>query len=337
MMDKKVNIPTLIHLFIVTWAVAVPFCSFAQQAPGDINRRQILEQIISKARQYSLYRTQVNWLELQRKLAMEDSSQIAATVFEQWVKLVFQELGDKHATLLFKGRRMVQGPVSPLNIRPALINPFKNGKPGIRIAALENGYAYILIPPGSKNDATTLQRLQDSLCALDPVHLKGIIIDLRLHEGGSIYPMAALSQLYGSNIVGYNSSIDGALQHAWKVKNGKYYQGDKMVASVEMKCKANGQLRIAVLISQLTASAGEIMAVAFKGRAHTIFMGEKTYGLTTINSEFDLGSGYYLALSAAFLADRNGNCYKTTISPDREIVEGDNFENLSQDRLHSHG
>lgn len=322
----------IIYIFMITWIVIAPFFSFAQQnMGGELNRHQVLDQIIDKAKLHSLYRTRVDWLALQQKVAPDDSSQISETEFEQRVKIIFQELGDKHATLLFKGRRVVQGPIGPLNIRPALTNPFKNGKIGIRISTLEKGYGYILIPPGSKNDAQTLQRLQDSLCALKLVGLKGIVIDLRLHEGGSIYPLAALSQLYGSKTLGYNSSIDGALQTPWKVKNGKYYQGDRAVASVETRCKPNEQIRIAVLISQLTASAGEIMAVAFKGRKNTIFLGEDTYGLSTINSEFDLGKGYYLALSSAFLADRNGNIYTENVSPDIKIVDGDNFENLTQD------
>lgn len=323
---------TLLHIFLLLCTAMGPCFLFAQQrAASDSGRRYILQQIVNHARRYSLYRTQVDWLKLQQRVLADSASQLTPVELEQRVNTVFQELGDKHATLLFRGKRIVRGALPSVNIRPELTNPFKKGNPGVRISILENGYAYILIPPRSRSDNKTLQSLQDSLCTLDPVNLKGIVIDLRLHEGGSIYPMAALSQLYGSSIIGFNSSMDGTLQNAWKVKNGKYYQGERLVASVKMKCSSGSRLKVAVLISQLTASAGEVMAVAFKGREHTVFIGEKTYGLSTINSEFDLGNGYYLALSSAFLADRIGRVYNTAVSPDIEIINGDNFADLSLD------
>ncbi|WP_205503999.1 S41 family peptidase [Rufibacter psychrotolerans] len=82
--------------------------------------------------------------------------------------------------------------------------------------------------------------------------------------------------------------------------------------------------------SQITASAGEMLAVAFKGRDQTLIMGEKTAGYSTMVSEFRLGNSY-LGLSSSFIADRNGTVYEEYVQPDVEIVEGDNFEQLQAD------
>jgi carboxyl-terminal processing protease len=289
----------------------------------------VVQDVYNKAKKHSLYRKNVNWDMFHQKVfgsAIETRADL-----EKKVALIFETLEDRHATLLYHGKRVVYSkPASSFVLRPALkVTPDPTSN-GFSTKLLEDSYAYIALRSPFKSDAQSLQSYQDQLCALNLKNLKGIIVDLRLNEGGSIFPIAAFGQLYDSECIGHNSTHDG-LSGAWKVKDGKFYQNNSLISVVKNQCKGNDQLKIAVLISQITASSGEIMATTFKGRANTIFIGEKTYGLPTLNIEFNLGNGYYLGLSASFIADRKGKVYPHYLSPDLEIINGDDFADLNRD------
>lgn len=71
----------------------------------------------------------------------------------------------------------------------------------------------------------------------------------------------------------------------------------------------NGIPPVAVLISKSTASAGEAVAIAFKGRPNVRFFGQRTTGLTTANDVFAISDGSGLFLAVMNYADRDGNRY----------------------------
>ena len=85
------------------------------------------------------------------------------------------------------------------------------------------------------------------------------------------------------------------------------------------------------MLSPVTASAGEMLAIALKSRKNTIFIGEETYGLTTGNVTFKI-DGHLLAVSASYTEDRTGKVYNRSVIPDIEVIEGDNFSNISIDK-----
>ncbi|TCC90152.1 hypothetical protein EZ428_12760 [Pedobacter frigiditerrae] len=289
----------------------------------------VVQNVYDKAKKHSLYRKNVDW-DILHQQVFGSAIQTRADL-EKKVALIFETLGDKHATLLYHGKRVVYSkPASSFVPRPALKIAPDYASNGFSTKLLEAGYAYIALRSPVKSDTRSLQSYQDQLCALNLKNIKGIIVDLRLNEGGSIFPIAAFGQLYGGERIGYNSTHDG-LSGAWKVKAGKFYQNNSLVSAVKSQCKGNDQIKIAVLISQITASSGEIIATTFKGRANTIFIGEKTYGLPTLNIEFNLGNGYYLGIAASFIADRNGKVYPNYLSPDLEMINGDDFADLNRD------
>lgn len=69
-----------------------------------------------------------------------------------------------------------------------------------------------------------------------------------------------------------------------------------------------------------TASAGEAVVVAFRGRPDTRFFGEQTYGVPTGNEPYHLSVGAVLVLTQVKDADRTGRAYDAPIPPDVEIV-----------------
>ncbi|MES2652560.1 MAG: S41 family peptidase [Bacteroidota bacterium] len=288
-------------------------------APKTDSLPTILSEIFTKVKQYSLFRSTVNWDELQSKI-LNSNGAVTEVDFKNKVRLIFETIGDKHGAFYYKGERlgMDQSWTKKLRIP-------ENWPENVilKTQMLEQGYGYILIPPSQKYDLKTCQRYQDSLCSLGLKNLKGLIIDLRLQEGGSVYPLfTGLNQVYGTTYFGSNRDSKGKEYLRWTKKYGG--------VQVNTNCQSNSGLKIVVLMSQITASAGEMMAVALKGRPKTLFIGEATAGLTTMNVSFNLGS-YQLAIAASAIADRKGKIYNSSVLPDLTIVEGDNFKNLLVD------
>jgi C-terminal processing protease CtpA/Prc len=74
-----------------------------------------------------------------------------------------------------------------------------------------------------------------------------------------------------------------------------------------------------LLTGNNTASAGEIVALAFKGRENVYLYGEPTAGLTTANATYSLSDGSLLVLTVCKEADRNGKICDGRILPDMTI------------------
>ena len=69
------------------------------------------------------------------------------------------------------------------------------------------------------------------------------------------------------------------------------------------------------------ASEGEAVAIAFKGRPRTIFIGTATRGLSSSNEGFLLSDGANLVITVGLDVDRTGTVYEERVLPD-EVVEG---------------
>lgn len=147
------------------------------------------------------------------------------------------------------------------------------------------------------------------------------IVDLRLNEGGNMYPMlAGIGPLAGEGILG--AFVKDDVSWPWAYKAGE--------ASVDghVNTRVTGapyptlpaETPVAVLLSPLTSSSGEIVAISFKGRPCTRFFGEATQGLTSANSPFPLADGAEIWLATSYEADRTGRHYQTVVKPDVEVL-----------------
>ena len=309
--------------------------SYAQVGPSNHDTlRATLTKVFQAVKRSSVYRQQVNWDKLEDTILKDSTASLSFKSFKHRIHLLFSTIGDKHAALYINGSRISAFNKPITTLRSTLTDQLKSINPKLRTQILEHKYGYILIPSNSTGDniQTMAQAIQDSLCRLLKKRLDGIIIDLRANEGGSIYPLfTGVHQLIGDGIFGAFTNAHATVKEPWKLKNGKFYQQKRIVASVKPRCSCSGKTKVAVLLSQVTASAGEMLAIALKGRKNTIFIGEKTYGLTTGNVTFKI-DGHLLAVSASFSEDRTGKIYNNAVTPDIEIIEGDNFFDISKDK-----
>lgn len=284
----------------------------------------LLRDVFGKVKQNSVFRKKVNWEDLEHKVFDAIGNGISEVNFKNKVRLIFTTIGDKHGAFYYNGERLGNDRTWTNKLRIPTQMP---DKINLKTALLEDGYGYLLLPPNNNYDIKTCQQYQDSLCSLGIDKLKGLIIDLRLQEGGSIFPLfSGLNQVYGAKYFGSNRDLDGNVFQKWSVSKGEYGRNQ-----IYNRCKINNKLKIVVLTSQITASAGEIMAVALKGRPKTFFIGEPTAGLSTMNVQYHLGKNI-LVVAASVPADRNGTTYGGNVLPDLTIIDGDDFTNLSVDK-----
>ena len=324
-MSKFISTVILSFLFVTTYSQS--------NVPDRGTLRLLVKKTFETVKQNSVFRQKVDWTALGVEVLGNLDSLNRFEDFVTRVKLIFTTVGDNHGFLSVNGLRLGSEGKPIISFRKSLTDAYKKEAFPARYETriFENNYGYIFVPGNSLNENPELlaQAIQDSLCKLNPGTLKGIIIDLRLNEGGSNIPLfTGLHQLLGDKDVGAFTDYQGKNTGIWNVKNGKYLKNGRI--HVRTACNCSKNIKVAVLLSQITASAGEMLAIAFKGRKNTIFIGEKTYGLTTGVVAFRI-DGYLLAISASFSKDRTGKIYNGPVSPDIEIIEGDNFQILSND------
>jgi carboxyl-terminal processing protease len=163
------------------------------------------------------------------------------------------------------------------------------------------------------------EQIQALIRELDQKNLKGWIIDLRLNGGGNMWPMlAGLGPIFGEGELG--SFVGARGSKKWRYQDGQSLIDQKVAAKVAVPYKVkNGDLPVAILTDDLTASSGEAVVVAFKGRSKTRFIGMPTRGVPTANSPMKLSDGAVLNLNVAIDADRTGKSYDSKIPPDTEV------------------
>jgi hypothetical protein len=175
--------------------------------------------------------------------------------------------------------------------------------------------------------AETVQRL---LRELDSAGACGWLLDLRNNLGGNLWPMlAGLGPLLGDGSIGGSLAPDGERRHVW-YEDGKAGLDE----FVQLRVRAPYELRrqnapIAVLVNSSTASAGELLAIAFAARPETRSFGTPTRGATTVTRTFPLRDGAALVLAVASTLDRHGREYTGALEPDELVPEDERALALS--------
>ncbi|HSC26461.1 MAG TPA: S41 family peptidase, partial [Vicinamibacterales bacterium] len=170
--------------------------------------------------------------------------------------------------------------------------------------------------------ADTLQEMLQRLAAAQPC---GWIVDLRGNGGGNMWPMlAGVGPLLGeTEDAGRFRSLDGDVRWYYGRGAAGTIAGD---GAREEAARISGTplpaLRgaVAVLTDRGTASSGEALAIAFRGRSDTRSFGEATYGVPTANQGFRLSDGANIVLTVAIEVDRTGQEFDREIVPDEPIA-----------------
>lgn len=160
--------------------------------------------------------------------------------------------------------------------------------------------------------------------------IKGWIIDLRNNFGRNMWPMLiSLEPILGNGIVGYFKDSNSRYS-SWELKEGKVYLDNEIILESPkfIKLKDSSPI-VAVLTNSETASSGEAISVAFKGRSNTKSFGGNTYGVSTGCKSYSFSDGSIVNLATSLFSDRNKIDYGFQIKPDFECNENEIIETSS--------
>ena len=323
----------LVILFIVPVA-------YAQEVPSD-SSAAVLDSIYSVIKSRSLHREQVDWNSID---AQFESNVDSATSFRfalNAFREVFRELGDVHSAIYYKGSGIgywgESSYATSQNVGELISKSRQQaGNPIGRL--LKEGIGYILVPSyglqGQDAIDQASQALREVVCSLSDSVSSGWMIDLRLNEGGNVYPMlTGLGDLLGDRVVARSVDAMETPNMEWSIRDGVLHLDEYKTTTVDQRCtKAHDQGKVAVLIGPATLSSGQITAVAFSGWDQARLFGEPTGdGYATSNQWYQITPGLGLNLSEAYFADRSGFVHKGIVLPD-EVVEGVwDFDALEED------
>lgn len=239
------------------------------------------------------------------------------------IEWCFRQLNDRHSFVMSPAKA---AKYSGDEDGPAPEPPLSELVGEIRGEWLQDSIAYITVPYINSEDSLVCERIADSLqSVIARLDARGgisrWIIDLRKNSGGNCWPMlTGIGPLLGDGVCGYFVSGDSRVPIGYQ--DGSAFQGRHVRCRVSNKGyqTQRAQKSIVVLTGHRTVSAGEIVALAFKGKAQTLLIGQPTAGLTTGNATYPLSDRSMLVLSICQEADGSGHICDGSIVPDKIIA-----------------
>lgn len=282
---------------------------------------RLLDEAFTLMQQHYYRKDSVAWTDLAKAAKDKLNSSTNCEAAHETLQWCFREMKEKHSFIM---------PATKANVYNGNINSAKDTAATgpligpLRYELVESNIAYIDVPWVSTADKKLCNAFADSLHrVIADYHRQGVtkwIIDLRNNTGGNCWPMlAGLGALLGNGVHGYFVSADEKIPISYR--DGSMMQGRHARCTVTDPYFISGERPvIIVLTGPNTASAGEIVALAFKGKEGVSLFGEPTAGLTTANATYKLSDGSMLVLTVCKEADRNGMIQEGKIHPDRLVM-----------------
>jgi C-terminal processing protease CtpA/Prc len=248
-------------------------------------------------------RNDVAWDVVEPKVrAMAAGAQKSAEVYPA-IRYLLAQLSDHHSFLM----------------PPAQTNQFRSGgaqNPSPDIRALPERVGYVSVPGYSGGEPNAMRayatKMHDSLGGVIAAASCGWVVDLRQNTGGNMWPMlAGLKPFLGSAKLGTFESPTGS-SAPWIAGKDIGVEPPSSLAALESSW-------VAVLTGPRTASSGEAVTIAFRGRPRTRAFGQPTAGLSTANGDFPLPDGAMIFLTTSVDADRTGQRYGDKVVPDERV------------------
>ncbi|MGB8190362.1 MAG: S41 family peptidase [Chitinophagaceae bacterium] len=281
---------------------------------------RLVDEAFTLMKQHYYRKDSVQWDELISSVKTRLSKSTDCAAAQEALQWCFKEMKERHSFVMpAKKAEVYNG-----NINSSGLASLGQLSGPINYELVESDIAYINIPwltSADKNICTAFaDSIQQVIAAFDKQGVTKWIIDLRNNTGGNCWPMlAGLGPLLGNGVHGYFVSADEKIPFS--------YQDGAVMQSRHTRCTVSNPYKlittprsIVVLTGPNTASAGEIVAIAFKGRKNVQLYGEPTAGLTTANATYKLSDGSLLVLTVCKEADRHGNIFEGRIQPDQLVA-----------------
>ena len=270
----------------------------------------------------SIRKYEIDWAEFRATTFAEAEAVSAQTTADTYPMIIaaLERIGDNHSFFQPPSSPQLGSSMSaPAPTAPATVDP--------RSELLEPGVGYIEVPAFSGGDEAA-----DSLALAYHQMIEGIdttdtvcrwVVDLRGNTGGNMWPMiAGLGPILGADTLGMFVDPDSLILRWFYDEEGSAGLEDAPITMVDTPYAVAGGLpNVAILQDSVTASSGEAVAVAFRGRPFSRSFGSETWGVSTANAGFLLSDNAVIFLTVSTMADRNGVLYGERIVPD-ELVFG---------------
>lgn len=256
----------------------------------------------------SVRRYEIDWATFREDTFAEAAGIMTVPETYPVIESALERIGDNHS--------FFQEPVSSAP-------PAEGDAPSV---ALVNDVGYLDVPAfsggGTEGDSLALHYhgLIESVDTMS-AHTCRWVVDLRGNTGGNMWPMiAGVGPVLGEDTVGYFVDPDSILK-SWVYADGEaQINGSAVNAAAPPYELRESESHVAVLTDSLTASSGEAVAVAFRGRAGTRSFGQSTWGLSTANAPFLLDDGAVIFLTVSTMVDRDGVVYGGELDPDEAVA-----------------
>jgi Peptidase family S41 len=302
------------------WLWLLACCCACSAAPSGRARTlgpeavtRLVDSATALMRRYALHRDQVDWQQLSaaaRAAVASAPSPTPATAYRA-IRGVLKRLGDHHSLLL----------EPEVAIRLSRRDSVHNALPTLELR--DSSVGYVRIPRYAGFDPTAIreyaQRLQAQIGQMAAQGACSWVVDLRENTGGNMWPMlAGLGPLLGEGAAGGFATPDSLVQ--WGYRRGAAWSGRSTQVRLSRPVTLTPLPPVAVLTDSQTASSGEAIAIAFRGRPRTRSFGRPTRGLSTGNQGFTLPDGSMLFLTTVVDVDRTGQRYGGTVLPDERAT-----------------
>ncbi|GAB2506571.1 S41 family peptidase [Arenimonas alkanexedens] len=287
----------------------------SEASSGKVSAYDVLEAAMATMKANALHADQVDWAAESGRLMGSELKDAPAPEAYARISDLLKALGDRH---------------SFLRPRAAAAGNRANAPPMQAVSsAVSNDVGHLLVPAFRGTDAAASKQFSASLCEAlssgEKAASRGWIVDLRKNPGGNMWPMiAGLRPLLGNGDIG-----------SFKDRNGRVRPWPSQ--SLEACPSQLSGIPVALLIGPATASSGEAVAVAFRGRANTRFFGQPTAGVATSNRGFPLPDGSMLMLTTDAFVDRAGMPYPEGIVPDVQLGNDEDTVAAAEAWLRSQG
>ena len=271
---------------------------------------------------FSIKKNEIDWAEF-RATTFEQAEAISAQTTEDTYPMIvdaLERIGDNHS--FFQPASTPQQLVGQFG--QALRDGPNTADPMSEL--IEAGVGYIDVPAfsggGTEGNALALSyhQLIESVDTADAVCRW--VVDLRGNTGGNMWPMVAgIGPILGADTIGMFVDPDSIVQTWFYAADGTSGLDEGIIAAADPAYALSSQPNVAVLHDSMTASSGEAVAIAFRGRPASRSFGTETWGVSTANQGFSLSDGAVIFLTVSTMADREGTLYGQRVVPD-ELVFG---------------
>lgn len=298
-------------------------CDEDNPPPVSLFAENFLNEMINIMKTNSINRKTIDWGDFRTKVFAKASGAETLTEIYPAITEALTLLGDNHSVFFGPTGNTISVHTIRCNVQTTAI------------PTLPYNIGYVKVDQFGKaidspEAVAYAQEIQEQIESQDNSDVIGWIVDLRGNLGGNMWPMiAGIGPILGGGIAGYFIDPDN-VEYSWGYQNGASLSEGNVVVQVPDPYELLvPNPKVAVLLDNGIASSGEVVAISFRGREMTKSFGSPTCGLSTANSTFTLSGNCKLALTVAYLADRNKNLFGMPIPPDQASTN----ESIVQDAV----